>query len=472
MTLSDRSIADVRRKKIACRVMLLVFAAAAITFTVIPIINQARKVRHGENGTKDYPLWYETGYLELHGQSPYYRSKSNAPKHGPGHPDTDNAELVSNYIYHSRPGDGLNLKDEPDGEFPFMYPPGAAGLLAVLSLAGKWPTILFLIGLNTVAWATCILAPVWLLTGRIRDGPVELYWVPSLVCCIYIWDTYLEGQLAFVLSACLLGMFVCLRQKKAAAAGGLLALAAGFKAFPILALPYLIYRRHWKALGYTVLFLGILLFALPACFRGVHGAVDDLKVWKTGMMSPNTPERIGQREARSYTWQNGSILALSHRWLRPVVADHDDKVPEIWINVANLPFETINKIADGVIVALGIGYVVVTSIRRPRTAFRLTVEQSLLLILIVLCTPLSFTYNTSWMMCGIAAVLWFGLHPDRTRREKIVYITWMLAALTPLIFSVGNPHFRVVRAMGNTAASEFLLMAELCWMLKSDQDAR
>jgi len=164
--------------------------------------------------------------------------------------------------------------------------------------------------LNTVAWATCILAPIYLVSGRIRGVPHVLYWVPSLVCCVFIWDTYLEGQLAFCLSACLLGMLVCLQQKKQKTAALLLALAAGFKAFPILALPYLIYRRHWKAVGYTALFLFLMVIVLPAFFRGPKGATDDLKTWTTGMLSPNTPERMGNtaRAVRSYTWQNGSLV--------------------------------------------------------------------------------------------------------------------------------------------------------------------
>jgi hypothetical protein len=465
-TVRHQSPGQSRSDTIARRIVLLVFVAAVIAFSFAPIKNQARKIRQGENGTKDYPLWYETGYLELHGKSPYYRARSNAQKRDAKHPDVemDNGQAVSQWITRGKPGEPLTLKDEPDGEFPFMYPPGFAGLLAILALFGKWPTVLFIVGLQSITWTICILAPAYLLTGSLRRAPLELYWVPSLVCCVYIWDVYLEGQLAFFLSACLLGTFVCLRRKQDIAAGGLLALATTIKAFPILALPYLIYRMHWKALVSTVVFLA-LFFALPVVFRGVDGSINDFEVWKAGMLSPNTPERIGQRAERSYTWQNGSVLGVAHRWLRPVVADHDDNVPPIRINVADLSFVTINRIATVTLILLGIAYVGVTSVRRARDAFALTVEQSMLLILIVLATPLSFTYNTTWIMCGIAAVLWYGLHPDRSKREKIVYVVWLLAALAPLIFSIGNPNFRYIRAMGNTLASELLLLLELSWML-------
>lgn len=171
--------------------------------------------------------------------------------------------------------------------------PARRGCSRPLTVAGKMPLVLFLVLLNSAAWATCILAPIYLVSGKIRGHSHLLYWVPSLVCCVYIWDTYLEGQLAFCLSAALLGMMVCLQSRREVAGGFLLALAAGFKAFPILALPYLIYRRHWKALISTGIFLFLFVFVLPAFYRGPRGAVDDLKSWNAGMMSPNTPEKMG-----------------------------------------------------------------------------------------------------------------------------------------------------------------------------------
>jgi hypothetical protein len=404
------------------RRLIVIFLIATVGFSIAPIVNQLRG-----GSTKDYPLWLDTGQRELHNQTPYYFDP----------------------VHH---------------EYPFMYPPGAAGLLALLSIGGKLPLMIFLVALNSLAWATCILAPIFLLTGTLRGQPHVLYWLPSLVCCVFIWDTYLEGQLAFCLSACLLGMLVCLQLRKHWAAGFLLALAAGFKAFPILALPYLIYRRHWKAVGCTAVFLLLFLFILPACFRGPAGAWDDLKQWKTGMMSPNTPEKIGQRAARSYTWQNGSLLAVTHRWLRHVTADHDDNVPPMWVNVADLKFETVNHIATGLSLLICLGYVAVMPRGRRRTRFTDAAEGAMLLILIIMFCPLSFNYNNSWLMCGIAVVLYFILTQPKAR--AIPAIIWLAIALSPLVFSVPLDHnWRHLRAMGNTLFADMALLAELGWLI-------
>ena len=62
-----------------------------------------------------------------------------------------------------------------------------------------------------------------------------------------IYNVYLLGQPNLLLLALLLGAFACLRLGRPIGAGSLLATAAAIKAFPILALGYLIYRRMWTA---------------------------------------------------------------------------------------------------------------------------------------------------------------------------------------------------------------------------------
>jgi hypothetical protein len=328
------------------------------------------------------------------------------------------------------------------------------------------PLLILMVLLNTIAWATCVLAPVYLVAGRIRGLPMVLYWLPSLFCCVFIWDTYLEGQLAFCLSACLLAMLVCLQRSKQWSAGFWLALAAGFKAFPILALPYLIYRKKWWAVVSTFVFLFVFLLVIPSIFRGPSGAWEDLKTWKTGMMASSTPEKIGgphARAARSYTWQNGSLLGVAHRWLRPVIADHDDNVPPMTVNIAELKFETINHIVTGIQLCLCLGYVAVIPSRRGRTRFTDAADAAMLLILIILFCPLSFNYTNAWLMFGIAVILYWITLCATSDRQKIIATSWLLLAMFLLIFSASttNHTWRWIRAMGNTCFADLMILLEL-----------
>ena len=91
----------------------------------------------------------------------------------------------------------------------------------------------------------------------------------------------------------------------------------------------------------------------------------------------------------------------------------------------------------------------------------------MLLILVILACPLSFTYNNAWLMCGIAVVLYFiGKQPTWNRRAAIAAI-WLTVALLPQTLSITTNLYawRYLRAMGNTALSDLLLFAELAWLI-------
>ena len=121
--------------------------------------------------------------------------------------------------------------------------------------------------------------------------------VPSLSIIVLVYNIYLLGQPNLLLLALLLGAFACLRLGRQVAAGALVATAAAIKAFPILVLGYLVYRRMWTASAATVAVLAAWLLIAPLPFRTPAQAVDDLVVWSRGCSSPTTP--TGSPSARS-----------------------------------------------------------------------------------------------------------------------------------------------------------------------------
>src|SRR5207249_12230578 len=122
---------------------------------------------------------------------------------------------------------------------------------------------------------------------------------------VYIWSSYHLGQPNLVLLALMLGAFVALRAKREISAGTLIAVAAAIKAFPVIAVIYLVYRRYWKAAASLILTLAFLLLVLPAPWRGFERAWRDLEKWSTGMLRYNQSV-VAQRPMRSYTWKNRS----------------------------------------------------------------------------------------------------------------------------------------------------------------------
>lgn len=261
------------------RVWWVVWAGAMVVFSAFPIANHFLGL-----STKDYGLWYQVGLAVRQGLDIYPR------------PDTGRL-------------------------FPFMYPPSAAAMLAWLSFCGSFGSLFVMVIVNSLSWLICILLSVWLAVGPTwRRHPLVVI-APSLSTVVLIYNIYLLGQPNLVLLALLLGTFACLRLRCDFSAGALLATAAAIKAFPILVLSYLIYRRLWKATGATCVVLAAWLLIAPLPFRTPAQALDDLVVWSEGMVFTYNSYGIAQRPFRSYSYKNQSIMALAHRLLRDVPAD-------------------------------------------------------------------------------------------------------------------------------------------------------
>ncbi len=139
-------------------------------------------------------------------------------------------------------------------------------MLAVPAFFGKAMLILILSSVNTVAWLLCISFTNALISEkRIQNSPIV---IANLVVMPFVWSSYHLGQPSLVLLALMLGAFLSLRHRRQFLAGALIAVAAAIKAFPLLAIAYLIYRRYWTAAAAVLVSLIVLLLILPIPFRG------------------------------------------------------------------------------------------------------------------------------------------------------------------------------------------------------------
>ena len=336
---------------LARRVITALFIVVVTVFTLIPFI---RFIRHGT--AFDYRTWY----------------------------DAAQAVLQHRDIY------------PPDNTFTFMYPPPCAVALALPALFGEATMILVLALLNTVAWISCIRFSLRL--ANEQRFPIAVAVIPNLIVIVFIWSSYHLGQPSLILLALMLGAFVALRAKRQILAGALIATAAALKAFPFLAIGYLIYRRYWAATISLLVALFVFLFVLPIPFRGMSQTLADVRAWQSGMLRYQSGG-IAQRAGRGYSWKNQSLFGLANRMLRPVSVN-DEGEPAVFKNIASLDFRTINLVILGSALLLGRWYIAVMT-RSPAPgddAF----EFSALLILILLFTPLAYGYLFSWLMLPVA----------------------------------------------------------------------
>jgi hypothetical protein len=332
----------------------VLFITTAITFTLLPF------VRFLHSGTDmDYRTWFDAGQTVLRGSEIY--------------PHTQN--------------------------FPFMYPPTCALLLAGPAFFGKPALILILTALNTMAWILCIrLSSALISEPCVQNAPVV---IANFIVIPFVWSSYHLGQPSLVLLALMLGAFLSLRRDREILAGMLVALAAAIKAFPLLAIFYLVYRRYWMAAISLIVALVILLLLLPIPFRGLHQTLSDARDWQRGMLRYEQGG-IAQRPARSYSWKNQSIFGVANRLLRRVSVDEEPD-PPVYANLADLDFTTVNIVIISSAVLVGLSFVAAMSWQRLAEGD--TREFAALLILILIFTPLAFGYLFVWLMFPLALLI-------------------------------------------------------------------
>jgi alpha-1,2-mannosyltransferase len=448
------------------------FVGAVLVFSAVPIINHLLEL-----GTKDYDLWYKTGVALRHGLDIYPR------------PETHRL-------------------------FPFMYPPSAAAMLAPLSVLGPTVTVLALVLATSAAWLASIALSIRLAAGPSARRHPLLAIIPSLSVIVLIYNIYLLGQPNLLLLALLLGAFACLRVGWQVVAGALVATAAAIKAFPLMVLGYLVYRRMWTAAVSTVVVLAAWLLVAPLPFRTPAQAVDDLVVWSRGMVFTYNSYGIAQRPFRSYSYKNQSIMGLAHRLLRDVPADGESVLsnkaranarlaaglppldpstdlltflkphsqpgtspetaerPGRWddvlqsaepalkaawrVNVVDLDFRAVTAITGAAILSLCLFVVAVLPRASQRTRETDVLEFAIVTLLTVMFSPLSFNYAYVWLLFPTTVGLQMVLSPPRDAPWRRLKVAWITAVL--LIPALAIPFREGAQAYGNLFVPALLLL--------------
>jgi hypothetical protein len=403
------------------RILFWVFGFVLLVLVVVPIWHSVRG-----HSTKDYWVWFQTGQTVLQG-----------------------GEIYPNRWH----------------KFPFMYPPSCAVFLAPVSALGQTGLVVVLALSNAAAWTCSIIFSVRLATGTWKRAHPLVYLIPSLIMGAHIWGNFLLGQPSLVLLALMLGAFISLQRKFQSLAGGLIAVAAAIKAFPVIAVVYLVYRRYWIAVASLVVTLAFLLIVLPIPLRGYAQAKQDLERWSSGMLFKYDETGVGQRLGRSNSWKNQSIWGVANRLLRHVEYDHKYEPHEpVYANVAELDFDTVNRIILACALGLGLVFIGVLPRAGRRTPDTDAIEFALLLLLMLVFTPLSFGYLFAWLLYPLTVVVQRAV-TGATKNAPLMACS--ACAVTLLALSIP---FRVMaQTYGNALFATLLFFAGLAielWRLK------
>jgi hypothetical protein len=176
-------------------------------------------------------------------------------------------------------------------------------------------------------------------------------------------------------------------------------------------------------------------------------------------------DSIGQREQRAYSWSNHSLIVVAHRLLRPVNA-HRSRNHELLVNVADLDFRYVTAL----IVLTGLGlcffYISCMPAQCERTNSSDALEQAMLLLLILIFTPLAFTYFFVWLLYPIVVAVRIVLSAPPRSRQRIGGWVWLCACMMLISFTLPISAFRPLQAAGSTLLACLLLFAGIGWNLR------
>ena len=381
----------------------------------------------GRGKTKDYPLWYWAGQQVLQGRDLY--------------------------------------PSDPNQPFPFLYPPLSAVLLAIPSWFGKVPLYLCLALLNAVAWGmTSVFSNA--MTGSGRLPGQWLFALPAFVTITFVFDMFDLGQPNLVLLAMMLCGFWTLQHQRPWLGGSLFALATALKVFPVAVIPYLLWRRQWKAVASTVLFIVFFLFVLPAPFRGFQHNFDELTIWYHGMVASSSEKGFGQRDEQNWSWVNQSIIAVTHRLTRPIDYNRDDPNstrPRRTMNVLDFDYAAANWIVLAVSVALGLGFITIMPDERRRTPRSDAEELGILFCLMTLASPLARQYYFIWLFYPVTILIHRAAYDPRGGARTGTSLALAGAGILMLLSLGIFP--KDFQAWGNNLAATAILAAALGWHL-------
>jgi hypothetical protein len=405
----------------------LLFLACCVALTADVLVPEL----WGSGKTKDYPLWFWAGQQVLGAKDLY--------------------------------------PNDPHAYFEFIYPPLSAVLLAIPSWFGKIPLYAGLSLLNAIAWwMTAQFSHAMAGSGR-TPGP-WLFALPGFATVTFVFDMFDLGQPNLVLLAVMLYAFWLLQRERPVIAGSMFALATAIKVFPVAVLPYLVWRRRWKAVASLLLFLAGFLFVVPAPVRGFQHNIVELKTWYQGMVGTSSEKGFGQRDEQNWSWVNQSIIAMTHRLMRPVNYNQDDpaKPPRV-MNLVDVSFKVANLVVLAVSVAIGLGFLAIMPPRTRRTPRSDAEELGILFCLMTVASPLARQYYFMWLFFPMTVLIHRAAYDPRS---AVRGWTWASLAVAGLLMGLSLPVFpNDLQAYGNNLAATTIIAAALAWHILHPPDA-
>jgi hypothetical protein len=317
-----------------------------------------------------------------------------------------------------------------DGNYYLLGRLGADAVFALLPYyVGR--AICFALGVASLG----ISIYLWTRMAQAHDPvPPSRIW-PTIVLTLVVLLAFLLRDLDECgLQLMLLGMLSAgvwsLWKKQSLLAGLWFAAGASFKSTPLLFLPFLIWKREWKAATAMALGLMLLNFALPAAYLGPQATVVAVRDWADRMAQiahdqPEAHPSIHPIEPAKV--QNQGLQAVIARYIESYPPGHSLHMEHpLYFQFGALPYEQSKTVLKLMILALGV--VVAWQFRRSwRSAEgrgHILTECAVAIVFAAMLSPLVWKQHLVVALpCVLLVARSFVTRPDQPRWRLVAFTT-------------------------------------------------
>jgi len=287
----------------------------------------------------------------------------------------------------------------------FLFIAAGLALLARISLAGA--LLLWQLGSVAALWGTLRLMPR--LAGE-EPAPLTstAVLVPVLMTARLLQEHLQHTQVNLYVLFLMLLAFHLFQQRHHGLGGLALAAAASLRAVPILFLPYLLYKRAWRAAAWTTGFLLVLNCFLPVAAFGPKQALERWHSWRAIATAETADPTPG--------YSNQSLLAALKRLLTSEGSARDP----VHTALAGWPTQRVVHLLYGLIALAAVALALLFLRNPPDLASPRTVgELAIILALMPLISPLAWKPHFVTLLVGYWLI--WRLIPGKSRP---VWILW------------------------------------------------
>lgn len=299
-----------------------------------------------------------------------------------------------------------------DGHYLYKYSPSFAVLVAPLGVLPLFPAqIVWLVGM-----CICLFFVMWWSKKMIlgdKSPPPYLYLLTLLLTSRFWVREFWLGQIDFLMLLFVFLFILSADRGKELKASIFLTLSVIIKPTSLIFVPYLLYKKKFKLVGYLAIACVAFLF-VPSFVYGISGNLNLLSGWKT-ILSVSSPPLLASNV-------NQSLFGFFYRFLTPT---------PFQLNILNLNYTTVNLLiyTTAVVLFLFLLFLNYRSkfVGKNLVHHRECVEYSLLLIFMTLLSPLGWFQNYCSSILAYMLLLYYVLKTGL--EDRFVFILLILSFL-------------------------------------------